>query len=212
MRLTKILIAFILTAAAGAAVAQGVRSPPRLVASELDPAPWNVNSGGIAACDVRLDERGAVTSSELVQDVAPYGAMLSEAVRSWRFEPAREDGRGVASRVLVLGFFRPPTLSFPAPESPRYKSTVAPEELPWPTAVAVPPYPPNALGSAKVVLEADISEAGAVTHARLRTGPTPFDSAATDALRKWTFRPAKRGGRPVAARAFLVFSFIGVTP
>ena len=59
-----------------------------------------------------------------------------------------------------LGFFRPPGTTFAAPENPRYKSTTAPEELPWPTSVLVPPYPMNALGSGKVVLEADISDAG----------------------------------------------------
>ena len=116
--------------------------------AELGPAPWNVQSGGIAAFDVTLDERGAVTSAEIVQDVAPYGTLLGDALPSWRFEPARKDGLAVPSRVLVLGFFRPPGTTFAAPESPRYKSTTAPEELPWPTSVRCRPIPrtPSAAG------------------------------------------------------------------
>jgi TonB family protein len=175
----------------------------------MDPAPWNVQSGGIAACDARLDDRGQVTAADLVQDVPPYGAMLCDAVRAWRFEPAGEGGQAVASRVLVLGFFRPPATAFAAPDAPRYKSTSAPEELPWPTSVAVPPYPPNALGSGMVVLEADVSDRGQVTQTRILSSAGAFDSAASQAVAKWVFRPARRLNREVPSRAFLVISFVG---
>jgi TonB family protein len=198
--------------AAGTLAAQGSTSLPRLVSAELGSAPWNVNSGGIAAFDVRIDATGSVANAEIVQDVAPYGGMLAEALPSWRFEPAREGGRAVPSRVLVLGFFRPPAITFAAPENPRYKNASAPAELPWPRSVTAPPYPPNALGSGRVALEADISARGSVTSTRVLSAPTPFDSAATESLRQWQFRPAIRGGVEMASRAFLVFSFIGTTP
>jgi hypothetical protein len=199
--------------AASELLAQGGPTLPRLVAAELGSAPWNVaQAGGIAAYDVRLDESGAVASAEVVQDVAPYGTMLGDALPSWRFEPAREGGNGVPSRVLVLGFFRPPGINFAAPESPRYKGTVAPDEIPWPTAVVPPAYPSNAVGSGKVVLEVDISDRGAVTGARVLTEATPFDISSAAAVRQWTFRPAWRANREVASRAFFVFSFVGVTP
>ena len=120
---------------------------------------------------------------EAVQDFAPYGELLREAVRGWTFEPARDQGRAVRSRVLVLGFFRPPELAVIAPPRPRYKDTVAPPELPWPTSVTVPPYPPNALGSGKVVLEVDVSEEGKVAGSRVLNPGSPFDSAATGAAR-----------------------------
>jgi TonB family protein len=198
--------------AAGNAWAQDVPTPPRLVSAEVSPAPWNVRSGGIAALDVTIDESGRVTGAQTVQDVAPYTEALRASLRQWQFEPARAHGRTVGSRVLVLGFFRPPQMSVPAPERPRYKDAVAPEELPWPTAVMVPPYPPNVVGSGKVLLEVDISEAGKVTSARVLNPGSPFDGAATGAAQAWTFRPAKRKGREVAARAFFVFSFVGTTP
>jgi TonB family protein len=161
---------------------------------------------------VTLDARGAVVGADLVQDVPPYGTQLLEAVKSWGFDPAREDGRPVGARVLVLGLFRPPTLSVPAPESPRYKSTTAPEEIPWPTSVALPPYPANVVGSGKVIVEADVADQGRVASARVLGSASAFDSAALGAARRWVFRPAARAGRPVASRAFLIFSFVGVTP
>jgi TonB family protein len=182
------------------------------LAAEIEPVPWNAESGGIAAFDVSLDAEGSVVSVEPVQDLAPYDAQLGAVLPSWRFEPARELGRSVPSHVLVLGFFRPPFTIFAAPEHPRYKDTVAPDVIPWPTAVVVPPYPPNALGSGAVVLEADVSDAGAVTNVRIASRPTPFDDAAQDTALHWTFRPARRGGQAVASRAFLVLSFFGTTP
>jgi TonB family protein len=203
----------VLTALAASSSPQARGEPPSLLRAQLDAAPWNVRSGGIAACEVTLSESGAVVAVDLVQDLPPYGAQLGEAIRSWGFEAALENGRRVGARVLVLGFFHPPTLHIPAPENPRYKGTKAPEETPWPTHVAVPPYPPNVVvvDSGKAIVEADVSDQGAVVAARVLTPGGPFDPAVLDATRKWTFRPAARGGRPVASRAFLVFSFPAAT-
>ena len=203
---------FALVLLAANAAAQGNWTPPRLVSAQMDPAPWNVQSGGIAACDAQLDAQGGVTSSDVVQDVPPYGAPLCDAARAWRFDPARVGGQAVPSRALVLGFFRPPATAFAAPDAPRYKTTTAPAEIPWPTSVAVPPYPPNALGSGMVVLEADVSDHGLVTHTRVLSSPGAFDLAASESLAKWAFRPARYKGREVAARAFFVMSFVGTTP
>ena len=201
--------------AAGLAAAMASAEPadlPRLVAAEVEPVPWNAESGGIAAFDVSLDATGGVVGTNPVQDLEPYGPQLGGDILSWRFEPAREQGRPVPSHVLVLGYFRPPATMFAGPEHPRYRDTVAPEVIPWPTAVVVPPYPPNALGSGEVVLETDLSDAGAVTNVRVVSEPTPFDGAAQDTAWTWTFRPARRGGQSVVSRAYLVFSFVGTTP
>lgn len=196
---------------AAPAPAQTGFTPPRLVSAAVPASPMGAQSGGIAAFDVTLDEKGSVTGVEAVQDFAPFGELLRAAVRGWTFEPARDQGRAVPSRVLALGFFRPPELAVIAPPRPRYKDTVAPPELPWPTSVTVPPYPPNALGSAKVILEVEVSEEGKVTSTRVLNPGSPFDSAATGAAQAWVFRPASRNGRPSATRAYFIFSFVGTT-
>jgi len=203
--------AVLIVSLAVAAAAAGTHTPVRLLSASVPASPMNAQSGGIAAFDVTVDETGSVTAADVVQDVAPFGATLGEALRRWRFEPARDQGRAVRSRVLVLGFFRPPELAVIAPARPRYKDTTAPAELPWPTSVTVPPYPPNALGSGKVVLEVDVSEEGKVTATHVVDPGSPFDSAATGAAQAWTFRPASRGGRAAAARAYFIFSFVGTT-
>jgi TonB family protein len=201
----------VLALLAPASAAQDAFVPPSLQSARIEGAPWSVQAGGIAAFDVALDERGTVRSASLVQDVAPYAALLGQALPAWSFAPAREGGRAVESRVLVIGFFRPPMLNFPAPERPRYKDVQAPPEIPWPTEVGVPPYPPNVLGDGRVLVEADVSAEGAVTSTRVVWPGTPFDSAADQATRAWKFRPASRAGRAVPARVFLLFSFAGVS-
>src|SRR5262245_53142048 len=90
---------------AAPAWAQGAAQPARLVQAQLSPAPWNVVSGGIAACEAVLDDKGAVVSADVVQDVAPYAAQLRQDILStWKFEPARDKDRPVGAHVLVLGF------------------------------------------------------------------------------------------------------------
>jgi TonB family protein len=64
------------------------------------------------------------------------------------------------------------------------------------------------MGSGYAVVEATVGEAGTVTDAHVVGSETgPFDPAATDAARGWRFEPARRGGKPVAARVYFVFAF-----
>jgi TonB family protein len=61
-------------------------------------------------------------------------------------------------------------------------------------------------------MEVDISEQGQVASARVADAGSAFDAVAVDAIKAWTFRPAINANRPVASRAFVVFSFVGTTP
>lgn len=61
-------------------------------------------------------------------------------------------------------------------------------------------YPASAEGDAEVVLELDVDAEGRVERARVVTGDEPFAAHALRAARRWRFRPARRGGRPVGAR------------
>jgi outer membrane biosynthesis protein TonB len=51
-----------------------------------------------------------------------------------------------------------------------------------------------------------------VASARVLAAGSAFDAVALDTIKAWTFRPAVRANRPVAARAVVVFSFVGTTP
>lgn len=61
-------------------------------------------------------------------------------------------------------------------------------------------YPLGAQGDAAVILELLVDADGRVREVRVIEGQEPFASAALDAAVGWTFLPARRGDRPVAAR------------
>jgi TonB family protein len=213
MRNQTTLLFAALSLAAAALFAQGDFSPVQLLSAPLwSTIPFGTQSGGIAAFSLSVDETGAVTGLQPVQEFAPYGDLMRRALPGWRFQPARSQGQAVVSQVLVLGLFRPPTLSFAAPENPRYKDTQAPDEVPWPTSVTVAPYPAEATGSGMVIVQVDVSSDGTVAGARVVTEPSIFDSAATGAVRAWTFRPASRNNRDAASRLYIVLLFIGDIP
>jgi len=79
--------------------------------------------------------------------------------------------------------------------------------VPYPTSIGIPPYPPNLVGSAAVLVETEIDDSGAVTSARVLGAASAFDDASLEAARRWVFRPARHGGRETASRAYLLFVY-----
>ncbi|RPH64542.1 MAG: energy transducer TonB, partial [Myxococcaceae bacterium] len=79
-----------------------------------------------------------------------------------------------------------------------------------PEVVESPPaeYPPGATTSAVVVTQVTVDAAGQVTTAEIaESAGKEFDDAALAAVRRWTFRPALRDGKPFAARVRIPFRF-----
>jgi len=193
---------------AAALATAGAYEPARLTRGSVDRIPFNVAAAGLVVLDVTIDDRGSVSSIGVVKDVDPFGSILKEAVGGWEFEAAREDGRAAESHIVVAGLFRPAMLLFPAPSGLRPPDTEPPQSMPYPASVAVPPYPPTAIGDDAVLVEMEVNDAGTVEQARVVGGKTSaFNSPALDAARAWVFRPARKGGRAVPSRVYVVFSF-----
>jgi hypothetical protein len=79
----------------------------------------------------------------------------------------------------------------------------APDQAPTPRDRVGLNFPSTVLRSADsavVQVCALVDSLGLVRQARIERGGTPYDSAAVDAVHWWLFAPARRGGRPVAAR------------
>jgi TonB family protein len=187
---------------------RGTFEPARLESGPVEAIPFRTAAAGIVLAEVSVNERGGVTDVRILMDVEPFTEVIQKSVERWRFAPARDKGRMVASHVLVAGLFRPAMLMFPAPDIENEGPDPDPSnDAPMPTSVAVPPYPPNALGSAYVLIEVKLSRDGAHEDARVVSPKTGFDSAALDAARGWSFRPATRENEPVPANAYLLFLF-----
>lgn len=119
-----------------------------------------------------------------------------EAVRSWRFQPARMNGGAVAASVTVAVDFR-----FRSNE-PFWHSIgqhFGPSEgasRPVVVRAAYPPYGPSE--DANLTVSFDVDQNGVLQNIHVVSSSAPaFDSEMTKFLRVWRFRPGVKEGVPV---------------
>jgi TonB family protein len=158
--------------------------------------------------DIAVDSAGVARDVVLLRGTQPSPTLLGPAVSAWRFRPATNNKRPVSAHVLAVAVMRPPQLfDEPALGSGPADYAVAPSELPYPTAVHRPRYPPRAIGDAVVLLEVLIGEDGRVRRAAVVTGAAGFNDEALDTARQWVFRPAHVKGELAPVYAYLAFGF-----
>ena len=169
--------------------------------------PHGTRVAGVVGVELTVDESGKVTDIVTLKALEPFSTMVNEAVAAWRFEPATFDGEPIASRVLVAGLFRPPMLLFPNPGPPAGLDAQPSDEIPFPTGLEVPAYPPRSAGDATVIVEVSIDQNGSTTEVKALTEASPFSESALDAARGWSFRAGLYRNRGVLTRAYLIFAF-----
>ncbi len=111
--------------------------------------------------------------------------------------PAPPAPAGMAAAAAARGGGAPPGLRFAAPDPDAIDAVADP-------ANRAPAYPPEAWARGEqgvVVLRLIIDAQGVVVRLEKRatSGYASLDAAAEQALARWHFRPARRGGRPVAS-------------
>ena len=82
--------------------------------------------------------------------------------------------------------------------------------LEYATQKTNPVYPPAAKSirmSGIVKVELVVDENGQVAEVQKTSGPSMLQRAATDAIRKWKFKPFTRDGQPTKATGFVSFNF-----
>jgi len=158
--------------------------------------------------DVAVDSSGAVRDVVLLRGTQPSAALLGPAVSTWKFRPATELDRPANAHVLAAALVRPPQLfDQPALGSAPADYAIPSDEMPYPTAVHRPRYPPAALGDAIVIVEVLVGVDGRVRAAAVVRGAAGFNDEALLTARKWVFRPAHVNGELVPAYAYLAFGF-----
>jgi TonB family protein len=183
-------------------------SPAQRLSGTLpSPAPPNSIGWIEEAIELAVDAAGRVTSVTPFQG-AEGSSLVAAAVTDWTFRPALDRGSPVPSRVLVAAIFRPPVLyNEPAPGVAPVTLATPSSDVPVPTEKVAPGYPVRGIADAVVLVEALVGPDGRVHTASVTIGSPGFDDLALTAARGWSFRPARRNGRPVAAFAYLVFGF-----
>jgi TonB family protein len=190
--------------------------PARVETVEMPAEPPMVLGGGQVLLELRVDRSGRVADVRVLTSTPPFTELVKEAVSQWHFSPAREvlgqsEGESdVESRVLVAGVFRPPTLyDSPSRGEPVENVAKPSEEVPFPTSMSMPAYPPRAHWhmSRSILVEADLGEEGELVASKVIRSSAGLDEVALDAIHRWSFRPAKRNGTPVPSVAYIIFGF-----
>jgi TonB family protein len=171
--------------------------------------------GGEVLLEVTVDPTGAVTGVKPLRETATFTERMTRSVKTWHFSPAempidaavRKPGgptsRPVQATVLVAGVFRPPALMGPTMGEPIRNVATASSDVPFPTSMVTPPFPPMVVNPGVALVEVQVEADGSVSDAKIRVPAPGFDSAALDAARQWKFRPAASS----PAVAYIVFGF-----
>jgi len=169
--------------------------------------------GGEIALELTVGPSGAVTRVDPLVITPPFADMVTDAARTWRFDPpmVTKDGKAqpVAARVLVIGLFRPPAI-FSGPTAGVVPKTVAAPSTGVPRLLSsiMPLYPPNATGSQIVLVEIEMTSRGIARNWRVvGSGPSGFDSAALDAVRNWQFAAPRAADLPDILYVYAVLGF-----
>jgi TonB family protein len=201
------------------AAAEDIKAPRLRGAGAVPRTQQLAPGGGEVALELHVGNDGSVTRVEPLTSTPPFTAALTAAVRSWRFDPAQDtiDKQLVAvpGRVLVLAVFRPPSVyAAPARGGPTQVLGRPSAALPQPGTLTMPAYPPKVFGNGTVLVEIEMSAAGAPREYRALGSKSGFDSAALEAVKAWRFGPPSmpRMPDPVFTYAIVDFREPVVTP
>ena len=184
----------------------------RLQNGSVPPQAHESVGAGQVIVELGVSASGAVSSVTTLRDTPPFTRQVIEAVSGWTYQPAEETDESerwtpVESRVLVAAVFRAAVLQGPSLGTlPRDVGSPS-EQVPFPTNILEPVYPPRALADGVVLVEVEVSEEGRVAGTKVVRSAPGFDAVSLETARKWSFRSARPGGTPQPAFAYLLFGF-----
>jgi len=206
--------ASLLIAICGFAVAlsaQESSSPPQLQTGAAPAFPVIAVGGGEVLLELSVGSDGRVTEVKPLRTTPPFTETLTQTVREWRFRPAEDARRPVASTVLVAGLFRPPALNMPTLGEAPKPGAPASEETAFPLKMTPPLFPPMANRGGVVLLEAHVDRGGQTGEIKVLRSAAPFDDAARRAVADWIFRPARIRGTYTPSLVYVVLGFAAPT-
>jgi TonB family protein len=175
--------------------------------------------GGEVLLEVTVGPTGAVTNIKTLRETATFTERMIQAVKTWTFTPseveipaARRKAGGptteaVETKVLVAGVFRRPSVIGITLGEPIKDVATASADIPYPTSLVTPTYPPGTMSPGVVLVEVQVDARGGVSSAKIRVPSPGFDSAAVSTAQQWKFRPARPGGANASSVAYIVFGF-----
>ena len=181
--------------------------PAHRVAGDVPNPPVSAIGWVEAVVDLDVDSAGTVANA-IGTRATPGGLkFVLPSLKNWKFKPANDGERAVASHVIVGAMMRPAQLFDPAGGSPAEDLKPAAKEAPSPLSFGRPAYPIKAVGNRSVLVEVLIRPDGRVDKATVVGTASGFDGAALTAAQGWSFRPAHHEDKAVPGVAYLIFGF-----
>jgi TonB family protein len=189
---------------------------------------------GTVMVQALVDGDGRVADTRVVKSIPLLDPAAVECVLRWRFKPASANGRPVAVWIAIPVKFSLRDAQGPGPAGgrelehpvwppdwsagdrrivlaePSNRVDVMPEVV-----RRVEPELPGGrrdLAGALVVVRVQVRRNGSVGGAWIAQSEPALDAAALRAVRRWRFRPARRGGRPVPAAVYVPVRFASPQP
>jgi len=186
--------------------------PPEVVsAGDVAYPPLSVAFGTVVL-EVSLSDSGAVKSVNALRPIESLTPAAIDAVRSWKYKPARLKGKAMAAHMTVAVTFNPAVVNpanVPLPplvpsQDEENRSPLVPPDV---VSAAFSEYPVNGVAFGSVVLEATVDEGGAVKDIKALREIASLTSQALQALKKWEFSPAELDGQRVPAKVAVAFVY-----
>lgn len=213
--------------------AGGQVQPLKVLSSDVPVFPQQLVQSGVREGEVRVafsvDPQGRVDDVLAIEYTHPEFARVStDAIRRWKFEPARYRGQPVASAsevsiqfmvqgTVVVSLTPTELLSLrinsltTRDTGSRPRGLKELDRIPIPISTKSPGFPERLAKSGtegQVTVEFYIDETGAVRLPSIEADSDPeLGAVAIDALRTWKFEPPTCKGRPVLVRASQRFDF-----
>ena len=181
--------------------------PAKRVAGDVPNPPVSAIGWVEAVVDLELDSNGGIMNATGLRATPGGLNFVLPSLKNWKFRPANDGERAVASHVLVAAIFRPAQLFDPAGGKPAENLKEPVNELPFPISMARPAYPQKVVGNRSVLIEVLIRADGKVEKASVVGTASGWDAAALTAAQGWTFRAPRREDKTVAGVAYLIFGF-----
>ncbi|MBK1879054.1 energy transducer TonB [Pelagicoccus mobilis] len=167
------------------------------LSSELD------DDAGEVRVLVDVNEYGFVIDAQIWESSnKSLNQVTLDAIHQWTFEPAKENGSPVSSRLIQPFYFNRGSIVLKEKKTPQdthpiAKNTVKPKldsELKHITG--------------KVVLMASLNSKGGVSQVSVQSSThSELEDSAAAALKNWKFKPATEAGTPVASKVIIPFHF-----
>jgi len=187
--------------------------PPELLTASDIVYPINSGAAGVVVVAVDLDGAGRIKSTDTVRDIPSLTSPILLAIPKWTFKPATLDGKGVDSTILVSVVFNPSDYRLTGSDTPALGKRM--EAVPQDASGFLPPktvssswaeYPIDSVAQGAVVLNVRVNREGRVTRVTAPWGPF-LTKTSIQAVRRWTFEPAKLNGDPIGADVAIAYVY-----